>query len=244
MLRLLGGNLGRLRPGRQDAEGRFDLGQGLLGVNIAHHHQGAVVGQIVAVVVSPVIIQGDAFDVMEPADHRPLVRVGLEGGGHGGFLHEAAGSSSVRMRRSSITTFFSRFEGLFVDVDAPHAVGFHLQPVLQLVLGPGFKVGGIIPGGKGVIRAPHLLHFLGEELGAVFGRALEHQVLAQVGDAGLAQGFIAGAHPIPDLERDNGGPGLPQEQHLEAIGQLVLHHLVKEVGILRGFEGLSVQPQP
>ena len=154
------------------------------------------------------------------------------------------GSSSVRRRRSSITTFFSSLEGLFVYIDAPHAVGFHLQPVLQLLLGAGFKVGGIIPGGKGVIRASHLLHFPGEILRTVLGSAFEHHVLSQVGDAGFAQGFISGADPIPELQSDNGGPGLLEEQHREAIGQFVLHHLVKEVAVLRRFEGDSAQPQP
>ena len=188
-------------------------------------------------VVSAVIVQGDAFEVMEPADYRPLVRVGFKGGGHGGFLHEAR-----RVVFGAHPPFFDHhllfgFEGLFVDIDAPQAVGFHLQPVPQLVLGAGFEVGGVIPGGKGIIRAPHLLHFPGKILGAILGRAFEHHVLGQVGDAGFSQGFISGAHPIPHLEGDNGGPGLPQEQHFEAIGQFVLHHLVKEVAILRRFEG-------
>jgi hypothetical protein len=56
-------------------------------------------------------------------------------------------------------------------------------------------------------------------------------------DAGLTQAFITGAHFIPDLEGDNGGPGFPQEQYLKAIAQFVLHNLIKEITILRGFEG-------
>ena len=69
-------------------------------------------------------------------------------------------------------------------------------------------------------------------------------MLAQVGDAGFSQGFISGPHPIPHLEGDDGGVGLPQEQDLEAIGQLVLHHLVKEVAVIRRFEGDSAQSEP
>ena len=74
------------------------------------------------------------------------------------------------------------------------------------------------------------------------GEPIPREHLEQIVDAGFAQGFISGAHPVPHLERDNGGPGFPQEQHLEAIGQGVLHHLVKEVGILRRFEGDSGEP--
>ena len=81
LLRLFGGDLGGLRPGRQFAEGGLDLLQGLLGLDVPHHHQGAVVGLIVAVVIILIVLQGDALDVVEPADYRPLVRVGLEGGG-------------------------------------------------------------------------------------------------------------------------------------------------------------------
>ena len=92
-------------------------------------------------VVSAVIIQGDAFQVIEPADYRPLVGVGFKGGGHGGFLHEAH-----RVVFGAQAPFFDHhllfgFKGLFVDIDAPHAVCFHLQPMPQLVLGSGFEVG-------------------------------------------------------------------------------------------------------
>jgi hypothetical protein len=69
-------------------------------------------------------------------------------------------------------------------------------------------------------------------------------MLNQVGYAGFPQGFVSGSNPIPHLEGDDGGPGLPQEQHLEAIGQFMLHHLVKEVAILRRFEGDSAEPEP
>ena len=50
----------------------------------------------------------------------------------------------------------------------------------------------------------------------------------------LPRRLVAGAHPIPELDSDDGSPALLEEEHLEAVLQLMLHHLVEEVGALLG----------
>ena len=67
--------------------------------------------------------------------------------------------------------------------------------------------------------APEALERL-EEVARVVLRALEHQVLEQVGEPALPAFLVLGADVIPQIHRDQGQPVLAADDDFKSIGQL------------------------
>ena len=80
----------------------------------------------------------------------------------------------------------------------------------------------MVLGGEGIDFAAFGLEDAGELLGPQGFGAPEHQVLEEVGNAGDAGQFMAGAHPVMDLQGDDGQALIRQDQQGETVGQGVL----------------------
>src|SRR6185295_7115545 len=54
------------------------------------------------------------------------------------------------------------------------------------------------------------------------GAALEHDVLEQVGEAGLALDLVLAAHAVPDVDRHHGREVILGDDQAQAIGQALI----------------------
>ncbi len=60
-------------------------------------------------------------------------------------------------------------------------------------------------------------------------RALEHEMLEEMGDAGGAARLVGGAHPVPDHLRHHGGAVVGDDDELKAVGEPELAHPLRGV---------------
>ena len=58
-----------------------------------------------------------------------------------------------------------------------------------------------------------------------FARALEHHVLEQVGEAGLARDLVLGADVVPDVDRDDGREVVLGDDQAQAVRQALIGEL-------------------
>ncbi len=107
-----------------------------------------------------------------------------------------------------------------------HAVGLHAHDRGQAVLRDALEVGGHVVIGEGVIVAAVLGDDLGELAGRDLLRALEHQMLEEMRDAGRAGRFVGGADLVPDHLGDDGRAAIRDHDHMEAVFQGELAHLL------------------
>jgi hypothetical protein len=66
--------------------------------------------------------------------------------------------------------------------------------------------------------------------GGDVGRALEHHVLEEVGEAGPARFFVAGSDVVPEVHRDRWRTVIGTGDHPQAVGQGALHDRIVERG--------------
>ena len=91
-------------------------------------------------------------------------------------------------------------EVLLRDVERAHAVGLHPQDPLQVVAGEGLEVEGAVEVGGGVVAAADRGDEVLVLLGAEVRRALEHDVLEEVGEAAAPLPLVLRADVVPDLD--------------------------------------------
>src|SRR5690606_34454311 len=100
-----------------------------------------------------------------------------------------------------------------------HAVGLHPQRQVQRGGGHVLEVvGAVQPGGAVHVGGADQLERL-EVLAAVVLRAVEHQVLEQVGEAAAAGRFVLAADVVPDVHRHDRRLAVGVHHHAQAIGQ-------------------------
>ena len=124
-------------------------------------------------------------------------------------------------------------EVLGVQKEVLHAVRLEVHGDLEAVGREVLEVRRVVLAREGVVIAAVPLHDLGELLGTVFLRPLEHHVLQEMRHAGLAEPFVPRPDPVPDLEGDHRRLVLFLEQDLQTVGQdrlRDLHLLAKAQG--------------
>jgi hypothetical protein len=86
-----------------------------------------------------------------------------------------------------------------------------------MLLGDALEIGGVIVRGEGVLLPAQLGHHLGEGALLVVAGALEHEMLKEMGDAGLAERIISRTVAIPDHVGHDRRPMIGDHHHLHAI---------------------------
>ena len=122
----------------------------------------------------------------------------------------------------TLATFFKHHVAfgpnhLLTKHQAAHAVGFEIHHVRQCLGGHGFEIGGDIGRGEGVQIAAEFgdggIQFAS---GVAFG-ALEHQMLKEMGDAGLACWLVGTTHLVPDHMGDHWCPMIGDHHDLQPV---------------------------
>ena len=106
-----------------------------------------------------------------------------------------------------------------------HPIGLEPERQFELVARDGLEVVGAIQEGGPIHRAAGPLdkrHVLG--LGHV-ARTLEHDVLEEVREAGLAGDLVLGADVVPDVDRGDGRQVILRDDQAEAVGQALIGEL-------------------
>ncbi len=145
----------------------------------------------------------DALERRAPAEHRPAVRMSAVERLHDRQLEGVPGI--VVQRRQ----LFENDGPLGLDLprleaQSAHPVGLDPQRFLPAVGGEAELVEGGVVAGVGVVVAAELPGAAVDLAGTVAGRALEHHVLEEVGDAQHRGLFGCGARPVADHGRDDG----------------------------------------
>ena len=106
-----------------------------------------------------------------------------------------------------------------LGLEVGHPIGFERDRHVDMVLVDRLEIIREVRFGERVILAAVLLDYLRELLGPDLLGALEHQVLAQMRQPGLAELLIARADAVEDVEGRDGSLVIFQHQHPQPVGQ-------------------------
>ena len=193
--------------------------QRLLGIEIADDDQRGVVRFVEGVEELADVFDFRAIEIGHAADGG--VMVGVLGKGRGAQILFQV---TVGLVFDPDATFFFYdfalgFEIFFGNVEAAHAVRFEPQNSFQVIAGESFeKIRGVVSGFRIVEPADGF-----DDSGMFFSRnmrrALEHQVLEEVGETGAARQFVFGSDVIPNLEVDDRNGVIFEENYLQPVGE-------------------------
>ena len=131
----------------------------------------------------------------------------------------AAGSLSMRIRRSSRTTSRSGSTTLSSSTQPGHAVGFEPHDQFQPVARDGLVKGGIVLGGECVVAPAVACDQRGKAARRNGGRALEHQMFEEMGDAGFPERIVGGPDLVPDHLHDRRDAMVRHDHNLHAVAE-------------------------
>ena len=190
------------RAGLDITEIGLCLGKGLFGTDVTGYHDDGVARAIVR--LEPFLDVGETggIEVVHRADRFPGVGVIGRKELLQDFLEDLAVGLVI-----ALALFVLHHTTLFVELglgdgvlEMAHPVRLEPEGGVQGVLRHGLKiVGAVEEGGAIEIGGTQLLQ--GVQVFALeILRALEHQVLEEVGEAGAAADFVLGAHVVPDVD--------------------------------------------
>jgi hypothetical protein len=105
-----------------------------------------------------------------------------------------------------------------------HPVRFQPEAEFQPLLFQRLEIGGVVAAGKGIFIPAVGGDQAGKLAARHVGRAFEHQVFQQVGNAGQTAGFVAGPDLVPDLRDHHRRAMILAHQHFQAIVQSEFMH--------------------
>ena len=187
--------------------------------DVAGDHHDRVVGAVEALVEGDGVGAAEMLHLVAPADHRLVVgAVEVERGVH---LHAELGArivadALVALLQDDLT--LGQHHGVG-EYQAGHAVGLERHHGLELRLRHALEIGGVVVGGEGVLLPAHARHHVRELAGRMLGGALEHQVLEEMREAGLAGRLVGGADLVPDHVGDHRRAVVGNDHQLEAVGE-------------------------
>ena len=194
---------GERRPWRDVAEVALDLRLRLGRRDVARHHQHRVGRPVVGAEPLLHVVERGGCQVLHRADHGPRVRVALRVDRSLHQLVDAAVGLVLALPLLVLHDAALLVELRLVDgaEQVPHAVRLHpehgvegAQRHVLEVVGAVFVRGAVEVGGADPLE--HLEVVVVEVLAAV-----EHQVLEEVREAGLAGLLVLRAHVVPDVHR-------------------------------------------
>jgi hypothetical protein len=105
-------------------------------------------------------------------------------------------------------------------------VGHHLERRLDVMIRDAGVDDGVLAGGRSVQLGAHGVERLGDLLRVEAARALEQEVLDEMGDAGALGALVARADVDPEAERDRANTGDPLGDDALAAVELAQGHLL------------------
>ncbi len=227
--------------GRDGAEPALDrLVRGGL-VDVADDGDDAVVGRVPVAEEALHVGRRGGVEVLHRADGRVVVRVAVgEDGRHEPLVERAVGPVVVALALLVLDHVALVVEVLLVErlEQRGHPVGLQPEADVELVGRQGLEVVGAVEVGRRVADAARALddgHVLG--LGDV-RRALEHEVLEEVGEAGPALRLVLGADVVPEVDGHHRGQVVGRHDDAQAIRQPTLAEADdRDVRIGAGHEG-------
>jgi len=215
----IGGQRRGLLPRGDPAELLGDERLGGVGLEVADHHQGGVVGDVPGAEEVLHIVQRGVLKVLVRADRRVMVGVALGVQGR----HEVGEGLAVGRVLVALAALVAHHLALVVELclvehreQVAHPVRLHEQRQRELVGGHRLEVVGAVGVGGAVDAGADGLQGREVLAGAVVA-ALEHQVLKQVRKAGEPLGLVFGSHMVPELHVHDGGGAVGGGDDVEAV---------------------------
>ena len=211
-------DLGRLGDRLDRAEVLADQPERVGRRHVADDDRDRVAGTVVGPVVLIDGVSGHVLDVAPPADHRPAVRMSLEGRRHHGLPQEPPGAVLAPLQLAPHHGHLG-VQVRLVDPAVHHPVGLDPHRELEsvgrdrrvvvrpVVVRARVERGAVEEQGPGDLAEP------------VLPRALEEHVLEQVGDPGDPGVLVAGPGTVPDAEADDRRAPDLLDEHGEAVRQ-------------------------
>ena len=201
------GRSGDVQVGRDGAEVTLDPFAGDVGLEVAHDRQHCVVRSVIGAEEGLDILQRGGVQILHRADRRMVVRVALREHRRLEPLRGApVGPVVVALALLVLDDLALVVEGLLAEgvEQAPHAVGLQPEGQLEVVARDRLVVVGAVDPG-GAVERPAGAGDQAEVLGlADVAGALEHHVLEEVGEPGLARPLVPGADVVPDVDGGHG----------------------------------------
>ena len=170
------------------------------------------------------LVQPDGVEIRDLADRRPVIRmIGREERREHRHRREAVGAILVILAplvQHDVALVGELGFGQRRQQKA-HAVRFHPQRELERAGGHDFPVVGAIGVGRSVQRGARALKRM-KVAAVVVLRSLEHQVLEEVREAGVARPLVLRSDVIPEVHGDDRAGVVLVQQHVEAVGERVL----------------------
>ena len=204
--------------GFEGAEQRLDLGQGGLGIDIAHHHENGVVGRVPGVMKFLEIGRGGLLERRPRAER--IVRI-RRVGKHGlaDFRVQdvtRVGQVLCHFLLDGAALLFPAIGGLQHGL---HPDRLDMQRYVEIFGRYGEQVLGQAFTRIGVEVAAHHIADVGELLGRQSRAAAEHHVLHGVRGPGKTGRCLDGAGQIIDRGRDHGCEGVPHDDHAQPVAR-------------------------
>ncbi len=225
-----GGNVDRPRLDCPEIflDQRLCLGSG----DVAREHQGRVVGPIF--VEEPFLDGGEAgrVEVGHRSDGGMLVRVTVGEQASEHFIFDQPARLVVALPFLVLDDAALVIQLLLVHhaEQIAHAVAFHEQRLFQRRLRDRLEiVGAVEPGGAVVIGRADLLQ-VSEVIARQIVGAVEHQMLEQMREAGLALRLVLGPDIVPGADRDDRRLVVLVDDDGQAVGELELRVRDRNVG--------------
>ena len=221
---ICGGSCGRLRVAdravaRELAVGLFRERLHLVRRDVAGDDQHRVVGLVEALVEVERIGAVERFHLVAPADGRLVVgMVEILRGAH--LLGEARG----RLVLDALVALFEDDVALAHDDvvgehEAGHAVGLEFHQGAEMLARGALEIAGVVVRRERVLLAADRGELLREAPGRILRGALEHQMLEEMRDAGLARRLVGGADAVPQHVGDDRRAVIRDHHHGHAVGE-------------------------
>ncbi len=218
---------GRRAAARADGRIGVGLAVGFLGEaedgfrrHVAGDDEDGVVRRVMAPVEGHGVVEVELPDLRLEADDRDAVGMVLapEAGLH------ALAETGARVVVDALAPLLQHHVALGQDDgigedEAGHAVGLEVHHGRQLVRDDALEIAGVVIGGEGVLLAAGRRHGAREDRSGIALRALEHQVLEEMGEARLALLLVGRADPVPQHVGDHGDPMVGNGDGLQSIGE-------------------------
>jgi hypothetical protein len=211
------------RAGRNLAEITLDEGQRGLGVDIAGNRNRGVRRMVERAEELPRIVNARGHEVGRRADRDPRIRM-IRGKESLGERHARQAVGPVLVVLPPLVQHDLAFgrELLLAQgrQQVPHAVRLHPQRQFERLRRHHFPVVGAVGVGRAVHEAAGFLQGF-EIAGRMMGRALEHQVLEEVREAGASGLFVARAHVVPHAHGRHRDVAVFVHDDVEPVGKRV-----------------------